>query len=98
MTQGESAAIYREAPGGADLLSWFGQTPTFHDAEILDLHLRRDLPSLLRVHCWINTGRIDEDRYFILDKHAIVTFALEGVMDLRLEGFSAQNVIGGLVL
>lgn len=34
----------------------------------------------------------------MLDKHAIVTFILNGVMDLQLDGFSAQNVIGGLVL
>ena len=34
----------------------------------------------------------------VLDRHAIVTFTLEGIMDLQLDGFSHQNVIMGLVL
>jgi hypothetical protein len=34
----------------------------------------------------------------VSDRHAIVTFTLSGIMDLRLDGFSIQNVIGGLVL
>ena len=32
------------------------------------------------------------------ERHAVVTFALDGVMDLQLDGFSIQNVIGGLIL
>ena len=29
-----------------------------------------------------------------LDKHALVTFSFEGIMDLQLDGFSGQNVAG----
>jgi hypothetical protein len=36
--------------------------------------------------------------YSILEKHAVVTFTFNGVMDLQLDGFSIQNVIGGLIL
>jgi hypothetical protein len=49
-------------------------------------------------HGWINTGKVGQDGYFVLDRHAIVTFTLSGVMDLQLVGFSIQNVVGGLVL
>lgn len=35
---------------------------------------------------------------FVLDRLAIVTFTLSGVMDLQLDGFGIQNVISGLVL
>ena len=98
MTSETSTGIYHAVPGGPELLQWFDGTPTFHDAEILSLDLRRKGQSLLRLHGWINTGRVGPDRFFVLDRHAIETFALDGVMDMRLDGFSRQNVIYGLVL
>jgi hypothetical protein len=52
----------------------------------------------LRLHGWINTGKTGQAGYFVLDRHAIVTFAISGIMGLQLAGFSIQNVIGGLVL
>lgn len=93
-----SAAIYEEVPGGAELVHWFGQVPTFHDAEVLSLDLRRRDESILRLHGWINTGKARSDGYFELDKHAVVSFTMKGIMDLELYGFSGQNVIGQLIL
>jgi len=98
MTIKEETPIYDTVPGGTDLVRWFGQAPSFHDAEILSLHLARKGQSVLRVHGWINTGEVDQSGYFVLDRHAIVIFTLSEVMDLQLDGFSIQNVIGGLVL
>jgi hypothetical protein len=92
------ATIYDAVPGGAELIRWFGRVPTFHDAEILGLHLRRKGQSVLRLHGWIFSGRVGVDGYAELDKHAIVTFTMEGVMDLQLDGFSVQNVIEELIL
>lgn len=89
--------IYHTVPGGSDLLAWFGQVPSFHDAEILSLYLCRRGQSTLRVHGWI-MGKVGDDGYLVLDRHAVVTFMIEGVMDLQLDGFSHQNVIGGLTL
>ena len=91
-------SIYEAVSGGADLVHWFGKVPTFHDAEILSLHLRRTGQSVLRLHGWISTGEVGHDGNFIRDRHAIVTFTLSEVLDLQLDGFSIQNVIGGLVL
>ena len=93
----KETAIYDAVPGGADLVRWFGQVPSFHDAEILSLHLRRKGQSVLRLHGW-NTGEVGQDGYFVLDRHVIVTFTLDGVMDVQLDGFNIQNVIGGLIL
>ncbi len=91
-------SIYESIPGGAELLQWFGCVPTFHDAEILALTLNRRGESLLRIHGWL-TPFDPASRVFPEDtKHAVVTFTLEGIMDLQLECFSHQNVIGGLVL
>jgi hypothetical protein len=91
-------SIYDEVPGGADLVRWFGQVPTFHDGEILGLHLRRKGQSVVRLHGWINTGAVGQNGSYVLDRHAVVSFALTEVMDLQLDGFSIQNVIFGLVL
>jgi len=98
MADNSETAIYDAVAGGADLVRWFGQTPSFHDAEVLDLLLSRKGHSFLRLHSWTNTGAVGQDGYYVIDRHAIVTFTLSGVMDLQLDGFSAQNVVGGLVL
>jgi hypothetical protein len=98
MANERDPAIYHEVPGGADLLCWFGEVPSFHDAEILSLHLRRIGDSYLRLHGWINTAAVGRDGFYVLDRHAIVTFTLDGIMDLQFDGFSKQNVIGGLTL
>jgi hypothetical protein len=98
MTSNQEISIYEEVSGGADLVRWFGQVPSFHDAEILGLHLHRKGPSVLRLHGWINTGEVGQSGYFVLDRHAVVTFTLSEVMDLQLDNFSIQNVILGLIL
>jgi hypothetical protein len=98
MASDKERSIYDSVPGGADLVRWFGEVPSFHDAEILGLDLRREGQSFLRLHGWINTGQVGNRGYCVLDRHAIVTFAMSGIMDLQLAGFGIQNVIGGLVL
>lgn len=35
------------------------------------------------IHGWIDTDAADQDGYCILDKHAVVTFAFEDIMDLQ---------------
>ena len=82
-----------EISGAAALHDWFGYWPNFHDAEILSLHLNRSGTSVLRVHTWEMTNKLDEKGYYVLEKHTIVEFDLETVHDLSLNGFSQQNVI-----
>lgn len=79
-------------------MAWFGEVPTFHDAEIISLCLSRTGASELKVHGWIMTDGVDPNGYIVLDKHAVVTFRFEEVMDLQLDGFSGQNVLAGLTL
>lgn len=93
----EEASLYDQLTGGPELVRYFGQVPSFGDGEILGLHLDRNGPSTLRVHGW----EVDRDRpdgTLGLERHAVVTFTLHGVMDLHLDGFSDQNLIGGLIL
>ena len=97
MTDGQDASIIHAVSGGLELVHWFGQVPTFHDAEVISLDLCRIGQSTLRVHGWAWNGKMGDDG-FAMHKHAIVTFTLEGIMDLQLDGFSVQNVLFGLVL
>lgn len=39
------------------------------------------------------TDEVGEDGFIVLERHAIVTFVIDGIMDLQLDGFSIQNVI-----
>jgi len=86
----------QEIPGAAELHDWFGYWPTFHDAEIISLHLNRKGCSNLHVHTWEMTKETDEKGYYVLVKHVVVEFAIEGVCALDLDGFNHQNVIFGL--
>jgi len=87
-----------EIHGAAELQEWFGYWPSFHDAEIVGLHLNRKGSSSLRVHTWEMTKEIDEKGYYLLAKHVVVEFIFEAVSGLSLNGFNHQNVIFGLAI
>lgn len=82
--------------GASELHDWFGNWPSFHDAEIISLHLNRRGSSSLRVHTWEMTKEVDEKGYYVLAKHVVVEFILESISGLNLNGFNHQNVIFGL--
>ena len=88
-----------DVPGADEVVSWFGYWPSFHDAEVLHLHLNRRGASRLSIHVWHMTDTTREHegkRYFVREKHAIVTFELGDISDLDLSDFSAQNVLSSL--
>lgn len=82
--------------GAHELAAWFGRWPSFHDAEVLELLLRREGASSLRVLVWRTTSEIDSDGFYKTDHHAVVTFTFDDVADLEFADFSRQNVIAGL--
>jgi hypothetical protein len=69
----------KDIQGSAELYDWFKYWPDFHDAEILSLHLDRKGTSSLRVHTWEMTKETNEKGYYVLEKHVVVEFILEGV-------------------
>ncbi len=85
-----------EIEGADEVVAWFGSWPSFHDGEIICLYLNRSGESLLKIHTWLMSNEVDEKGHFVLTKHAIVTFHLENITVLQIEGFNAQNVILGL--
>jgi hypothetical protein len=90
--------IAPEIQGADEVVRWFGQWPTFHDAEVLQVDLKRRGRSSIRLHAFRMTNQVDEKGYFVLDRHALVTFWLDNVSDSELADFSSQNVIFGLSL
>jgi hypothetical protein len=73
------STAFPDVPGASDLFAWFGYWPTFHDGEVLSLHLDRAGVSHLRVHTWERTNDLDSLRSYVVRKHVIVTFFLEGI-------------------
>lgn len=88
--------------GGRALLDFFEADrlglPSFHDAEVLSLHLDRKGESRLVLDTWRMSDRVNVCGYFERTHRCIVTFTLEGIDGLCLENFSAQNVIARLDL
>ena len=91
-----SSLIDSTIPGAENLITWFGDWPSFHDAEVLELSLLREGKSRVRIHTWRTTNEIDSTGHFVNDRHVIVSFWFEEVVDLELTDFSGQNVISGL--
>ena len=101
-------AIESAIVGSENLTRIFGYWPSFHDAEIIDLHLWRGevdpgrgvfvFPTLtLTMHVWELTREVDADGYLILRHHTLTKLKFHTVFeDIRIEGFNQQNAIFGL--
>jgi Immunity protein 50 len=89
-----------DIPGADDVVKWFGLWPTFHDAEVLSVHLVRGGRSIIRVHAWKPVTLTDAEGRFIREREAVVVFEFAGIKDRHLEGEDAdrQNVISGLTV
>ena len=87
--------------GAQQLHDWFGCWPTFHDAEIISLHLNRRNPSILKIHTWEMTKEVDQTGHYVMEKDVVVDFEIDVSNEddsLELYGFSHQNVIFGLAI
>jgi tetratricopeptide (TPR) repeat protein len=82
----ETRRSLQSIPQGQELLDWLGDQVSFHDAEVVSLHLNREGPSRLQL---LVSGTRSTAR---------VTFVLADWIDTTLNGFSHQNVIGDLIL
>jgi hypothetical protein len=74
-------------PGGRELMALFGGVPSFHDAEIIRLDLRRLAPSTIELYYPMTLGGVGP---------FIVEINIGTVVDLQLDGFSRQNVVGDI--
>lgn len=73
----------------------FGHWPSFHDAEVLSIHLDRageDGPCLdAEIHVFQMTNAVDEQGYYVLTNHTLVTLRFTNLLLRELRWFNAQN-------
>jgi hypothetical protein len=78
----------------------FGGWPSFHDAEVLTMHLDRagaDGPSLEAcVHVFRATGEVGAQGRYVLTHHTKVTLRFVDILLARLRGFDGQNSLWDL--
>ena len=95
--------------GSEKLVGIFGYWPSFHDAEILELHFARgdvrpddavyDFPSLtLKIHVFEMTKEVDSRGYFILRHHMLTTLEFRDVDAFEMQGFNHQNAMMELII
>ncbi|MCQ1574995.1 hypothetical protein NFO65_30275 [Neorhizobium galegae] len=86
--------MLHDIPGGKAVVEWFGRAPRFHDANLLELTFSGKGAGLLRIHAWNMTNEVDSKGYFVLEKHATVTLALEGVSSIECADF---DMVPGII-
>ena len=88
--------VLESIPGGSELVDWFGGWPAFGDGEILHLNLNRRGASLTVGTMVSEKGFYGGEPY----KEALITFAFKNgdAIDVSLQGFSHQNVMGWMWL
>ena len=89
--------------GSQKLEQIFGDWPSFHDAEVLDITLDRDAhgadrgPTVrLTVHVFQATSEVDSRGYYVSRNHVLVRIALYSAEVLHLDGFNGQNALSAL--
>ena len=86
----EHARIFASLEGAASLIKLNGHVPSFHDAEVTDLNLSIRGQSTIRIADYVpepfGPGKV------------IVTFQINELLDINLQGFSSRNIIHGLRL
>ena len=103
------AVIESLIAGSEKLTEIFGNWPSFHDAEVLDLRLDRgdiqtdksvyEFPALtLKIHVWELTNKTNSEGYLILLHHTLATLKFCDVADFQMQGFNHQNALMELVL
>ena len=93
-----SETVIHEIQGGQALVDWFGRRPRFHDGNLMEVTISAiGRSGMIRVHGFNMTNQIDADGYFVLDRHAIVSLALEGVAAVHLDDVDmTPGIVGDL--
>ena len=96
-------AVSSQVKGAEKITSLFGYWPSFHDAEVLEIALRRkDIdgkPSLTAaIHVFEMTSQVSETGHYICRHHSIVSLHFTDISGLEMDNFNHQNALSGLVI
>ena len=98
---------YEFIEGYEQVISHFGQWPSFHDGEVLRIVMDRTsrilsgryIPTVeVHIRGWIMSHDASEAGLYKQEHDSEVSFLFEDVFDLELEGFNHQNVLSSLNL
>lgn len=104
------AKVEASIVGSEKLTTIFGYWPSFHDAEVLELHFLRgnvqpeqgiyEFPCLiLKIHLWRLTKEVDSKGYLVLRDHTLTTLKFTDVAEeFQMQGFNHQNAMMSLSL
>ena len=84
MSSQDNERLVSELAGAENVRQWFGEWPSFHDAEVISVCLARKGQSRVLLYPYYP------------EKPATVEFILEDITDVELSDFSAENVISNL--
>jgi hypothetical protein len=80
------------------VLEFFGYWPSFHDANVISYTAptTENQEVTLTLHTWEMTSDVDAKGYFVLRKHALISFHFTGVQDASLDRFDSGNILFGM--
>lgn len=86
--------------GADEIVHWFGEWPSFHDAEVQVLHIDRSGRSYLQVKVIKLGVGTDEKGRFNVEREGHVIFEFSGIRFAQLGGedLDTQNVLSALVV
>ena len=76
----------------------YGRWTSFHDAQVSAyVAPTQESHSLaFTVHTWQMTNKVDAKGYFVLEKHALVSFRFDSIFDVEMTAFDADNILFGI--
>jgi hypothetical protein len=95
----EKTHSHRAINGWEKLEKAFGSWPSFHDAEVLNVELSRQSPSMkLELFTFLTDKEFISNGMYRRTNECVVTFVFSEIESLELFDFNHQNVIAGLVI
>lgn len=79
--------------GASRLVDWFGSWPTFQDAQLIEVNLSTEEDSSIKLR---TAERKPNDTARGVGKIALVTFYVNEIIDVQLQGFSKESVLSEL--
>jgi len=90
-------SAYDRIINGDLITARFGQWPSFHDAEVISVLLgghRPDKPFCeMLIHTWMMTDQVDDRGYYVQERHTLVTFRFEELIESEFLNFNGQNCL-----
>ena len=82
------------------VVNLYGRWPSFHDANVLE-YTTPDAKSQslgFTLHTWQMTNEVDAKGFYVLQKHALVSFLFHNIYDVNMDKFRSGNILFGMEL